>query len=89
MTDNQAPAKKKALTNAEKQKNYRERKKAKGLQEMRGYLTPEAQLCHQELAQVTGWDDSKLLSNALRLALAAYKRGQISLLNDWLEKNNR
>ena len=80
---------KKAMTNAEKQKKYRERKKAKGLQELRGYLTPEAQQCHKELVEKTGWDDSKLLSNALRLALAAYKRGQIPLLNDWLEKNNR
>lgn len=77
------------LTNAQKQKNYRERQKAKGLQQMRGYLTPEAQLCYKELVEVTGWDDSKLLSNALRLALAAYKKGQISILNDWLEKNNR
>ena len=34
--------KKKALTNAEKQKRYRARQKDSGKKEMRGYLTPEA-----------------------------------------------
>lgn len=87
--DEQPVSKRKPLTNAEKQKAYRERKKAKGLVELRGYLSPEAQACHKELVEVTGWDDSKLLSNALRLTLAAYKRGQISVLNAWLEQNDR
>lgn len=81
--------KKKALTNAQKQKNYRERKKLKGETELRGYLSPEAQTCYKELAEVTGWNDSKLVTNALRLTLAAYKCGQISVLNGWLEKNNK
>lgn len=81
--------KKKALTNAEKQKNYRDRKKEKGQTELRGYLTPEAIECYQEISKVTGWNDSKLISNAVRLTLAAYKCGQISVLNGWLEKNNK
>jgi hypothetical protein len=81
--------KKKALTNAQKQKNYRDRKQNKGESELRGYLTPEALSCYKELSDKTQWNDSKLLSNAIRLTLAAYKRGQIGLLNDWLEKNNR
>ena len=81
--------KKKALTNAQKQKNYRERKKHKGEAELRGYLSPQAQDCYKELAEVTGWNDSKLVTNALRLALAAYKCGQISALNSWLEKNKK
>ncbi|MFT4930072.1 MAG: NTP pyrophosphatase (non-canonical NTP hydrolase) [Phenylobacterium sp.] len=81
--------KKKALTNAEKQKNYRERKKQKGHEELRGYLSPEGVECYQEISKVTGWDDSKLLSNAIRLTLAAYKMGQIGILNGWLEKNEK
>jgi hypothetical protein len=81
--------KKKALTNAQKQKNYRERKKSNGQTELRGYLTPEALACYQELSEVTGWNDSKLATNAMRLTLAAYKCGQISILNGWLEKNNK
>lgn len=81
--------KKKAMTNAEKQKAYRERKKAKGLTEVRGYLTPEAQQCFEELAGKTEWSDSVLLSNAVRLALAAYKCKQIPALNAWLEKNDK
>ena len=80
---------KQPLSNAEKQRNYRQRKKQQGLVELRGYLTEEAQLCHQELIEVTGWNDSKLISNALRLTLAAYKKGQIASLNHWLEKNQR
>ena len=81
--------KKKPLTNAEKQRNYRERKKQQGEVEMRGYLTPEALECYEEIAKVTGWNDSKLMSNAMRLTYAAYKCGQVSLLNGWLEKNNK
>ncbi len=82
-------SKKRAMTNAEKQKAYRERKKAKGLVEIRGYLTPEAQQCYKELAEKTGWSDSKLVSNAIRLTLAAYKCKQILTLNTWLEKNRK
>ena len=79
--------KKVALTNAEKQKRYRERQKERGQKEMRGYLTPEAQKCYQLIAEQTKWSDSIILSNAVRLTYAAYKNGQISLLNSWLTKN--
>ncbi len=75
--------------NAAKQKRYRERKKESGCKEVRGYLTPEALTCYEELVEVTDWNDSKLLSNAIRLTYAAYKQGQIVGLNNWLEKNNR
>ena len=80
--------KKKALTNAEKQKRYRERQKDRGKKEMRGYLSPEAQKCYELIADQTKWNDSIILSNAVRLTYAAYKNGQIGLLNNWLNKND-
>lgn len=83
MTEKKAP-----LTNAEKQRRYRERQKAKGNKEHRGYLTPEAEKCYQMIAEQTNWNDSVILSNAIRLTYAAYKNGQIGLLNKWLTKND-
>tara|TARA_R110000737_G_scaffold347583_1_gene379406 strand:+ start:34 stop:333 length:300 start_codon:yes stop_codon:yes gene_type:complete len=80
--------KKKALTNAEKQKRYRERQKERGKKEMRGYLSPQAQKCYELIAEQTKWNDSIILSNAVRLTYAAYKNGQIGLLNSWLNKND-
>ncbi len=79
--------KKVAFTNAEKQKRYRERQKANGKKEMRGYLSEEAQVCYQLIAEQTKWSDSIILSNAVRLTYAAYKNGQIGLLNSWLTNN--
>lgn len=76
-----------ALSNAEKQKRYRERQKERGKQEMRGYLSPEAKECYKLISEQTGWNDSVILSNAVRLTYAAYKNGQIGLLNSWLTKN--
>jgi len=76
--------KKKALTNAEKQKNYRERQKERGMKEMRGYLSEEALVCYKLIADQTQWSDSVILSNAVRLTYAAYKNGQVGLLNSWL-----
>lgn len=78
---------KKAFTNAEKQKRYRERQKNKGKQELRGYLSPEAKKCYELISEQTEWNDSVILSNAVRLTYAAYKNGQIGLLNSWLTKN--
>lgn len=80
--------KKQALTNAEKQRRYRERQKLKGKKETRGYLSPEAIKCYELIAEQTNWSDSMILSNAVRLTYAAYKNGQIGLLNSWLTKNN-
>lgn len=79
--------KKIALTNAEKQKRFRDKKKVEGRKEHRGYLTPEAQACYKLIAEQTQWSDSVILSNAIRLTYAAYKNGQIGLLNNWLNKN--
>lgn len=79
--------KKKPLTNAEKQARFRERQKQKGMKEIRGYLTQEAQDCYQLISEQTNWSDSMILSNAVRLTYAAYKNGQIGLLNNWLNKN--
>ena len=79
--------KKKALTNAQKQARFRERQKEKGNKEIRGYLTPEAQECYQLISEQTNWSDSIILSNAVRLTYAAYKNGQIGLLNKWLTKH--
>lgn len=79
--------KKTALTNAEKQKRFRDKQKSQGKKEHRGYLTPEAQACYKLIAEQTQWSDSVILSNAVRLTYAAYKNGQIGLLNKWLTKN--
>lgn len=81
--------KKKPLTNAEKQKRYREKKEKLGKKEVRGYLTEEAQTCLNEIKELTDWDDSTILSNAIRLTYAAQKCGQIKLLNSWLVKNEK
>lgn len=80
---------KKALSNAEKQQRYRERQKSQGRKELRGYLTPEALACYEEISQKTEWSDSMLLSNAIRLMYAAHKLGQIGLLNGWLNEHKR
>ena len=77
------------LTNAEKQKRYRERKASQGKKEVRGYLSEQAQDVLTELREQTGWDDSTILSNALRLTYAAQKCGQIKLLNNWLTKHQK
>lgn len=74
--------------NAEKQRRFRERQKQKGRKEVRGYVNPKAMLCYQELAEKSGWTDSELLSNALRITYAAYRCGQIKLLNEWLKKHD-
>lgn len=79
--------KKPALSNAEKQMRFRERQKERGKKEMRGYLSLEAQECYKLIAEQTKWSDSTILSNAVRLTYAAYKNGQIGLLNNWLNKN--
>ncbi|NQZ25137.1 MAG: hypothetical protein HRT55_02355 [Colwellia sp.] len=81
------PLKKVAMSNAEKQKRYRERQKERGLQEMRGYMSPEAKHCYQLISEQTNWSDSVILSNAVRLTYAAYKNGQVGLLNSWLKNN--
>jgi hypothetical protein len=77
----------KALTNAEKQQRYRDRQKLNGKKETRGYLSKEALHCYQLIAEQTQWSDSVILSNAVRLTYAAYKNGQIGLLNNWLNAN--
>ena len=81
--------KKKPLTNAEKQKRYRDRKAEQGRKEVRGYLTPEAKACIEEIRELTDWDDSTILSNAIRLTYAAQQCGQVKLLNSWLVKNKK
>ncbi len=82
-------AEKKRISNAEKQQRYRERQKGSGKKELRGYLTPEALACYQEIQQKTEWSDSVMLSNAIRLMYAAHKLGQIGLLNGWLTEHKK
>ena len=77
------------LTNAEKQKRYRDKKAQDGKKEVRGYLSEQAQNCLNDIRQQTGWDDSTILSNALRLTYAAQKCGQVKILNNWLLKNEK
>ncbi len=78
-----------ALTNAEKQQRYREKQRQSGKKELRGYLTPEALSCYQEIVDKTDWNDSQILSNARRLMYAAHKLGQVGLLNSWLNEHQR
>ncbi|MFT2090849.1 MULTISPECIES: hypothetical protein [Paraglaciecola] len=78
----------KSTANAEKQKRFRERQKEKGNKQVRGYVTPQARFCYKEISEKTGWTDSEILSNSLRITYAAYKCGQIKLLNEWLKDNN-
>ncbi len=84
----QKSRKKPPLTNAEKQKRYRDKQKLRGKQELRGYLSPQAKHCYRLISEQTEWNDSIILSNALRLTYAAYKNGQIGLLNSWLTKHD-
>ena len=81
--------KRKPLSNAEKQKRYREKKAQQGKKEVRGYLTPEAQHCLTDIQKLTGWDDSTILSNAIRLTYAAQQCGQVKIFNSWLVKNKK
>lgn len=78
-----------ALTNAQKQQRYRDKQKQSGKKELRGYLTPEALSCYEEIQQKTDWNDSTLLSNAIRLMYAAHKCGQVGILNSWLTEHKR
>ncbi|MET1219352.1 MAG: hypothetical protein ABWW63_06930 [Glaciecola sp.] len=73
--------------NAEKQKRFRDKQKALGRKMVRGYVSPQGLRCYEELSQKTGWSDSEILSNALRITYAAYKKGQIRMLNQYLEDN--
>jgi hypothetical protein len=75
--------------NAEKQRRFRERQKELGKKQVRGYVTPPAMDCYDEIAKKTGWTDSEILSNALRITYAAYKCGQIRLLNQWLKDHEK
>ena len=75
--------------NAEKQKRFRERQKQQGKKLLRGYITPEAMACYKDIGEKTHWNDSEVLSNALRITYAAYKCGQIKLLTRWLKDHDR
>jgi len=84
MSDKLTKPKRAALSNAQKQQRYRDRQKINGKRELRGYLSKEALHCYDLIATQTEWSDSIILSNAIRLTYAAYKNGQIGLLNNWL-----
>ncbi len=75
--------------NADKQRRFRERQKEAGKKLIRGYVSPQAKDCYDEIRDKTGWSDSETLSNALRVLFAAYKCGQIKLLNEWLKDHKR
>lgn len=75
--------------NAEKQRRFRQRQKEMGKKMIRGYVSPQAMDCYKEISEKTGWNDSDVLSNALRITYAAYKIGQIQLLNQWLKDHER
>ena len=73
--------------NAEKQKRFRDKQKQLGKKHVRSYLSTEATQCYEEIQEVTQWTDNEILNNALRITFAAYKKGQINLLNQWLKEN--
>lgn len=82
-------SKKNPRANADKQKRFRERQREAGKRLVRGYVTPEALSCYEEIQEKTGWNDSEVLSNSIRLMYAAYRCGQVKLLNEWLKDHNR
>jgi hypothetical protein len=86
LANNDSP---KRNANAEKQARFRERQKLKGKKQVRGYVTPEAMACYEEIAKKTNWTDSEILTNSLRITYAAYKCGQIKLLNEWLKDHEK
>lgn len=75
--------------NADKQRRYRQRQKELGHKHIRGYINTHAMECYEEIREKTGWTDNDVLSNALRITYAAYKCGQIKLLNEWLKDHDR
>jgi hypothetical protein len=79
----------KKSANAEKQRRFREKQKSLGKKLIRGYVTPAAMENYKEIVEKTGWTDSDVLSNALRITFAAYKNGQIRLLNQWLKEQDQ
>ncbi|MFC3121681.1 hypothetical protein [Agaribacter flavus] len=80
---------KKLQANAEKQKRFREKQKALGKKMVRGYISREAQEDYQLIAEKTGWTDSEILSNSLRITHAAYRNGQIRFLNKWIQDEDK
>lgn len=89
MADNDQKAKDELAqkANAEKQKRFRDRQKASGKKQVRGYVDTQALECYDQIRDITEWTDSEILSNALKITYAAYKCGQIKLLNSWLKQN--
>ena len=79
----------KKAANAEKQKRFRDKQKLLGKKLIRGYVTPAAMENYKEIVAKTGWTDSDVLSNSLRITFAAYKNGQIRLLNQWLTEQDQ
>ncbi|MGJ8679062.1 hypothetical protein [Paraglaciecola sp.] len=59
------------------------------MKQVRGYVSPEAMQCYKEISDKTNWTDSEILTNSLRITYAAYKCGQIKLLNEWLKDNDK
>ncbi len=80
---------KKLIANAEKQRRFREKQKALGKKLVRGYITKEASDNYKEIAEKTGWTDSDIISNSLRITYAAYRNGQIRYLNKWLQEYDK
>ncbi|WP_199608765.1 hypothetical protein [Flocculibacter collagenilyticus] len=78
-----------ALTPAQKQKRYRDKQKGAGKKEIRAYLSPDAITCYEDVRELSGWDDSTLVSNAIRLMYAAKACGQVQLLNNWLTEHKK
>ncbi|MEM0911830.1 MAG: hypothetical protein AAGJ37_12680 [Pseudomonadota bacterium] len=80
---------KKLVANAEKQKRFRDKQKALGRKMVRGYISQDAQRDYAEIVEKTGWTDNEIINNSLRITYAAYKNGQIQLLNKWLQDEDR
>lgn len=81
--------KQKSNTNARKQQRYRERQKQRGRRLVRGYLTPKAIADYDSIMKKTDWTDNDLLNNAIRITYAAYKLGQMKLINNWIKEQDK
>lgn len=75
--------------NAAKQQRFRERQRQLGKKQIRGYIDKAGMQCYDEIREKTGWTDNEVLNNALRITYAAYRCGQIKLLNEWLKDHER
>lgn len=85
----EATVKQKSNTNARKQQRYRDRQRQQGKRLIRGYISPKAIADYHAIMEKTDWTDNDLLNNAIRITYAAYKLGQMRLINNWIKEQDK